>query len=46
MTIFTIMALTTTDNAIFTMIYASTSWTIHSFFSTKIIVLYKFNNTN
>ncbi|AEW22479.1 hypothetical protein BFO_1047 [Tannerella forsythia 92A2] len=45
MTIFTIMALTTTDNAIFTMIYASTSWTIHSFFSAKIIVLYKFNNT-
>ena len=23
---------TSTDNAIFTMIYASTSWTIHSFF--------------
>ncbi|WP_218639852.1 hypothetical protein, partial [Tannerella forsythia] len=42
---FTIMALTTTDNAIFTMIYASTSWTIHSFFSAKIMVLYKFNNT-
>ncbi|MDR1223080.1 MAG: hypothetical protein LBL07_09440, partial [Tannerella sp.] len=39
------VSLATFYYAIFAVIYTAASWTIHSFFAAKVMILYEINNT-
>jgi hypothetical protein len=44
--ILTFVSLATFYYAIFAVIYTAASWTIHSFFAAKVMILYEINNTD